>query len=136
MRNWYYLVWADAIRSIRKNHPNEKHWKSKIFIYITFIHSLNLALIVMWLKYFKLIELPKFNIDLFGLRLLDGSLSFFIEFGTLFLLLNYLLIFRNNRYEILLEKYSESKVRYFLVYFLSVLGLILLSIILLGIMRK
>lgn len=46
-------------------------------------------------------------------------LEFFILFIAPWLFVNYMLIFRNNRYEQLLEKYPYKDGRLFLTYFLS-----------------
>lgn len=40
MKNLYYLIWSDAIMSIRKFNPNKKDWKIAIFVFITWIHAL------------------------------------------------------------------------------------------------
>jgi len=64
MYNLYYLIWADSIQSICKYQPNKKDWKISIFFIITIMYSFNLWIIVIWLKYFKILILPPFNIDI------------------------------------------------------------------------
>ena len=41
MINIYYMIWVDAIQSIRKHHPHKKTWKKEIFILITWMHSMD-----------------------------------------------------------------------------------------------
>lgn len=132
MKNWYYVVWSDAIRSIRKNHPKDKNWKAKIFSYTTFIHSANFWFFLVWLQQFGVITIPKFEIDFFGINFLDGFLSYTIRFALPFLVLNYVLVFSKNRYEKILEKYPETKYRYFLIYSLTVLAVNLITVFVIG----
>jgi len=132
MRNWYYIIWSDAIRSIRKNHPKDKNWKANIFIYITFIHSANFWFVLVWLQHFNVITIPKISIDFFGIHFLDGFLSFAIRFALPFVVLNYVLVFNKNRYEKILTKYPQTKYRYFLIYSITVLVVNLASVFWIG----
>lgn len=120
MNNIYYLIWVDAIESIRKFHPKKKNWKQEIFLFITTMHAFNLWIIFLWLKYFN-INIPLIDIDLFPGNVIDSVLNFAIEFALPFGLLNYLLIFRNNRYEYIIEKYKIKKVRYGSIYSISMI---------------
>jgi len=65
----------------------------------------------------------KLDIDIFPGRKLDAFVSFFILFLLPPLLINYLLIFRRNRYESLVKKYKYHNGKLFVVYFLSSLSL-------------
>jgi len=134
MYNLYYLIWADSIQSIRKYQPNKKDWKISIFFIITTMHSLNLWIVLLWLKYFKILILPPFNIDIFPGNMINGSLSFIIEFASPFILLNYFLVFRNNRYKKIVEKYKNMKFKYCKYYCISMLICTFLSAILYGIL--
>lgn len=116
MKNIYYLIWSDAILSIRKHHPHKSNWKIAIFVFITSMHAFNLWMVLLWLKYFGIFVLPPFNIDVFPGDMIDGFLSFAIEFASPFIILNYFLIFHNNRYEKIVAKYKDVKVRYGVVY--------------------
>jgi len=116
MKNIYYLIWSDAIISIRKHHPNKKNWKIAIYIFITWMHALNLWVVLLWLKYFKLLVLPPFNINVFPGDVIDGFLTFTIELALPFAVLNYFLIFHNYRYEKITAKYENVKIRYGSIY--------------------
>jgi hypothetical protein len=131
MSNIYYAIWADAILSFRKHHPN-KDWKSKLFIYITWIHALNFWVIVLWIKYFNFIEIPEFSIDVFPGKLLDGFATFTIEFALPLGILNYFLIFHNNRHEKITKKYKDVKTRYAPMYSFTVAILAFVSAIIYG----
>jgi len=133
MNNIYYMIWVDAIQSIRKHHPNKKNWKKEIFIFITTMHAFNLWIIFLWLKYFG-INIPLIDLDLFPGNMIDSVLNFAIEFALPFSLLNYLLIFNNNRYEKIVEKYKNQKIRYGSIYSISMVLGAFFSAILYGIL--
>ena len=134
MNNIYYMIWVDAIQSIRKHHPHKKTWKKEIFILITWMHALNFWIILLWLKYFKVLILPILDIDIFPGDMLDGFFSFAFEFALPVGLLNYFFVFRNNRYEEIIDKYKHVKIRYGLIYSVSMSLGAFLSAILYGIL--
>lgn len=110
------MIWSDAILSIRKHHPHKKNWKIVIFIFITWMNALNLWVVLLWLKFFNVLVLSPFNIDLFPGNLIDNFLAFTIEFVFPFVVINYFLIFRNNRYEKIIMKYGNFKINYGSIY--------------------
>lgn len=116
MNNIYYLIWSDAILSIRKHHPHKSDWKIAIFIFITSMHTFNLWIVLLWLKYFNVFILPPFSIDVFPGGMIDGFLAFTIRFASPFIILNYFLIFHNNRYEKIIAKNKDVKTRYGAIY--------------------
>lgn len=132
--NIYYLIWSDAIASIRKYYPYKRSWKIEIFVFITSMHAFNLWIVLLWLKYFNVLTLPPFNIDIFPGNLLDSFVTFVIVFASPFVVLNYFLIFYNNRYEKILTKYKHIKVRYGAVYFVIITLGAFVSAILYGIL--
>ncbi len=136
MRNIYYLVWSDAIISFRKHHPDKKKWKIALFIFITWMNALNVWIIFLWLKYFEIFIIPKFSIDIFFGNLLDGVLSFSIEFALPFLILNYFLIFHNNRYESILKRYCDFKPRYAQIYSYFMIAGAFISAVLYGVLTS
>ncbi len=108
MKNYYYLIWADAIRSIRKNKPNKTDWKLSLFVLITMSNSLNLMTIIVWLKFFDILSYVV-KIDVFPGTMLDSAAGFLIQFASPFIILNYFLIFYKNRYEKIIERYPNIK---------------------------
>ena len=86
------------------------------------------------MKYFKILILPPFNIDIFPGDMIDGFLTFAIEFASPFIILNYFLIFRNNRYEKIIAKYKGVKIRYGAIYSITMILGSFLSAILYGIL--
>ena len=132
MNNIYYMIWSDAILSIRKYNPKMKAWKLNIFLHITLIHSLNLWIVLLWLKFFKIFTMPLLSIDVFPGELLDDFFAFAIEFALPFVILNYYLVFYNNRYEKITQKYKDIKFRYSPIYSFTIAILAFISAILYG----
>ncbi len=131
MKNLYYMIWADAILSFKKHHPNED-WKIKLYIYITCIHSLNFGLILFWIKHLNFLSIPSLDINIFPGTLIDSFLSFTLQFSFPFLMLNYFLIFYNNRYKKILYQYKDIKRKYALYYSVTIAILAFISAIMYG----
>ncbi len=135
-RNLYYLIWADAIYSYRKHHPNQINWQFRLLFLNSWIHALNLWIIYIWLKFFNLIYIPLIRVNLFPGDLLDEFLSFTIEFAFPFFVINYLLIFHNKRYERVLKKYNNLQHRYVLIYSYTVALGAFISALLYGLLKN
>jgi hypothetical protein len=107
MRNIYYTFWVNAIVEGRKNQPKRTDWKISLFLLITTCNSLNLFVIMLWLKYFDIFSF-RINSDFLSVTILNNTMEYILRFGTPFILLNYFLIFHKNRYEKLIEKYPPD----------------------------
>ena len=132
MKNLYYMIWADAVISFKKYHPKRKDWKSAIFLQMTWIHTINLWILLLWLKFFKVFTIPLLNINAFPGKILNDFFSFTIEFALPIGILNYFLIFHNNKYEKITQKYKNVKFRFALVYSFTIVILALVSVFLYG----
>lgn len=133
MKNLYYMIWADAINSFKAHNPKKTNWKFTLFTYITWINALNLFIIVLWMKYFKILIVPHFDFNFFPGTLLDGFLTFLVEFALPLAILNYFLIFYKNRYQLISKKYEDVKIRYAPIYSFTIAILALISAILYGV---
>ncbi len=136
MKNWYYVIWADAIRNVRKHQPNGAGWKLKIFLYITWAHAINAWMIVVWLKHLDLLMIPTFHLSIFSAQIINGAINFFVEFALIFVILNYVLIFQKNRYEKILDEYPETGIKYSMIYSFSVFIGAFASAMLLGLVLR
>lgn len=132
MNNIYYMIWSDAIISFRHHHPKRKDWKSATFILMTWMLALNWWIVFIWLRFFNMLNIPLISIDMFPGKLLDDFFAFTIEFALPFGILNYFLIFYNNRYEKITQKYKDIKFRYAPVYSYTIVILAFVSAILYG----
>ncbi|PKQ66637.1 hypothetical protein BZG01_10175 [Labilibaculum manganireducens] len=134
MRNIYYMIWSDAIISFKKHQPDRTNWKFTLFVYITWIHALNWWIIFIWLKYFDVLNIPLITIDVFISDMINKFVAFTIMFALPFGVLNYFLVFYNNRYEKIIQKYRDVKLRYAPIYSFTIAILAFVTAILYGIL--
>src|ERR1035437_3869263 len=112
LKNIYYLFWVNAIVSYKKRNPEELNWKRNILLFNSLINGINLWIILLWLKYFKIIIIPEFSITIFPGETLNRFLHFSIVFVFPFILLNYFFVFYKDRYKKIISKYPEPNKRY------------------------
>ncbi len=132
MKNFYYLIWADAIKSNRKYKPNMTDWKLTLFVLITMSNALNLFAIDVLIN-LLFIETPLIKINYFPGTMLDSAAGFLIQFASPFIILNYFLIFYKNRYEKIIERYPIIKGRPALIYSMCSILIGVLSAVFYGI---
>ena len=109
MKNTYYAWWADSIIRIRYYNPKMKDWKKRVFALNTILNASNYWVILVWLKYLNIIDIPILNINIFPGDVIDKVVSSIINFGTPFIVLNYFLVFYKKRYEKIVEQYQDRK---------------------------
>ncbi len=132
MINIYYSIWVDAISSMKKHHPNDRDWKVKLLLYISWIQAINWWIIFIWLRFFDIFRIPLVELNVFPGTLMDSFVAFALQFGVPFIVLNYMLIFHRNKYRAILEKYKTSGFRFAPVYSFSVLILAFATAIVYG----
>jgi succinate dehydrogenase hydrophobic anchor subunit len=134
--NLYFKIWVDTIIKIRKNPLRKEDWKWMIQIYMAIAMALNLMFLLAILQRnifnFSFYDI---EINLFSSKILNNLLSGFILFFLPFLLINYLLIFKNKKYLDLIKKYKSENGNYFFRYFFTSLFLPLLVLIIAFILK-
>ena len=120
MVNPYYAIWADAISSMKKHHPNDRDWKIKLLAYMSWMHALNSWIIFIWLKFFGIFRIGLIELHVFPGTLLNDFFAFALQFALPFLILNYFLIFYKNRYNIILRNRKTSNTKFAPIYSFSV----------------
>src|SRR5689334_3140732 len=102
----YYLIWVDLIIRAKSRPDNESNWPVMTMIFMTAAMGLDFAFLMTILEHYILkYNFYELHIPSIPKGIAD-PLSFAILFGGPPLVLNYLLIFRNRRYEKLIEKYE------------------------------
>lgn len=112
----------------------EKEIKYSLLLLVSFVNSLNISVIFLLLQLFQITNIRYQNIITSSDERFNGAISYFLIFYFPFIVINYLLIFRNNRYLELLKKYSTPKYKYGNVYILGVVSISLLSVLIHGIL--
>ena len=128
MDNIYYKIWVDAIVWEKTTNGKRRNWKAFTLIPISVFQGINLLTVAFWLS-----PLTKFSIfidiTIFKAKALNSFCSAAITLFIPFLLLNYFLIFYNQRYESLIEKYKYYNGKLYLWYFLFTVGIFIIPII-------
>ncbi|MBD3274965.1 MAG: hypothetical protein GF372_06610 [Candidatus Marinimicrobia bacterium] len=107
LRKWYYNMWIDLIRTAQeKSEVSETEWKIIFTLSLSIAMAFNAGTVIIWIELLITGPLPLFiEFQFLPGTMLDAWLSFFLTLHLPFIILNYLLIFRHNRYEQLMEKY-------------------------------
>jgi len=114
----YYRIWVDSIIRLRSRKVNKDNWQIKGMITMSVAMTFNFILLMAIVQrnilgyYFYKLIIP------FLSNLENSILTILILFFLPCVILNYLLIFRDKRYEKLLEKYPYYNGKLFLIYFL------------------
>ena len=114
----YYRIWVDCITRLRSIEANKDNWQIKGIITMSTAMTFNFVLLMVIIQknildyYFYEINIP----------ILSGFQNYILTILILYFLpcviINYLLIFRNKRYEKLLKKYPYSNGKFIVAYIL------------------
>jgi len=129
MKNIYKAIWVDGIVNIKKNPKHKNDWKFFSMVYMTLLNALNLAVLLIILSYYYDVKVLLVRITIFPGTMLNSFVSFLILFALPFGLINYFIIFYRNKYEKLIQVYSEKKGKLFASYLLGSIVLFVLSIV-------
>jgi hypothetical protein len=120
----YYKIWADAITVTKASKSEGKNWKIFTIIPISALQGINLATILIWIRAFShrkfTVILP---VSIFDLIPANTAISILLTFFLPFLILNYLLIFNNERYNELTKTYKTRNGHWYLWYIALTLGI-------------
>lgn len=119
-------MWVDSIIGFRRHNPLVTDWKSRLFILNTWLISLNFWMLFSWLKLAGL-DLPLIQIELLEWRGGNSLLAYCVQFVLVFVIINYVFIFRNARYKMLIKRYPNKNGRIALVYALITAALTLIT---------
>lgn len=117
MLRLYYTIWVDCIRKLKVQPENKGNWQIKAMIFMTLSMSANFILIMTILEK-KVFQTYFYKIDFSFLPTrINNLIAYLLLFILPCIVINYLLIFRNKRYERLLLKYRYFNGKLFLSYF-------------------
>lgn len=117
--NLYYKIWVDAIVKIRENPLRQEDWKWMVQIYMGIAMAIDFAFIMAILQR-NIFHYNFYNVNLtlFQYSKLNSLVSFFLLFFLPSLIINYLLIFKGKKYEVLTKKYKSNNGKLFITYFM------------------
>lgn len=116
----YYKIWIGAIVKIKRNSIRREDWKWLVQVYMAIAMALNLMFLFGILQR-NILHNTFYDLDinLFSSRILNNLIAGFILFFLPPLIINYILIFKNNKYLSLIEKYKSEKGNSFFLYFFT-----------------
>ena len=101
----YYKIWVDAITSTRAKKAEAAGWKLYTLVPMSLLAGVNLFTFFLWMKTLVNHRLPLFfPVNIFNYRLINDFISIVVTLFIPFVILTYLLIFTNERYERLLQR--------------------------------
>jgi hypothetical protein len=117
MMKLYYMIWVDCLLKLKSLPSNRGIWQFNGYMVMSAIMMLNLMVAVTVIEDY-LVKYPFYH-NCFGNSLEEGVVSN-VKYITLFLgpplIINYLLIFKDKKYEILFKKYSYQQGKLFIGY--------------------
>lgn len=118
------MIWVDGIKRMRSVAANKGEWKSQMMVYMSIAMALNISMIMSVIQ-LHIVGHVFYDIEfhIFSFEKLNNALSFFVLYLVIPVALNYFLIYRNNRYERLLQKYKYYNGRLIMIYFFGTLVL-------------
>ena len=115
----FNAIWVDCIIRVKSQESNQHSWKTITMILMSVAMVLNFLLVINIIQLF-ILKRTVYTIDLnFLSPKLKTSVEFLIRFVVPVVAMNYLLIFRNDRYQKLITKYPYRNGNLFLTYFLG-----------------
>jgi hypothetical protein len=125
MLSLYYKIWADAIAVTKASKTEGKSWKAFTLIPISVLMGTNLLTLLLWIRVLSHKEfLVIFPVGIFKVIPLDIFISVIITYFLPFVILNYLLIFNNERYNELIKIYKAHSGKIYLWYIALTLGIL------------
>lgn len=130
MLRLYYKIWVDAIAAVRAKKAEAGSWKLYTLIPMSLLMGINLLTFFLWMKSLVNRTLPLvLPVTIFHYRLINDFISVVVTLFIPFVILNYLLIFNNNRYEQLLTAYQSHTKGLYRRYALISIGLLLIPLL-------
>ena len=125
MTNIYYEIWADAIRVTKKMDSDQ--WKVATLIPMSVLQGINLLAILFLLRGILGRQWPLFvPVKIFNDVIMNDAVSILLTFIVPFVMLNYLLIFSNDRYQRIIRFHKGMNGRLYKLYIFVSLGIIII----------
>ena len=126
----YYKIWVDAIAKEQSKKVEGRNFKLYTLIPISLLQGINLLTFFYWMKVIVNRSLPLFfGVNIFHARLINDFIAIVLTLFIPFVILNYLLIFSNDRYEELLKEYRNQDGKLYRKYTLISLGLLIIPVV-------
>lgn len=128
--NIYYKIWADAIKQARARKTLNEGWKLMPLVSMSVLMGLNLLALFLLLHAFNRRLLLLFPVHIFETTGYNTSISVILTYFLPFVILNYLLVFTNNRYEVIAQNYRSKHSKLYRNYALISIAVIAIPVLL------
>jgi hypothetical protein len=130
MSNIYYKIWADAIVHERAKKDRQSSWKAFTIAPMSILLGTNLLTLLLLLRLLShKTYLVIFPLHVFNQVGLNTCTSIILTYFIPFVIINYLLIFYNDRYKQLIIKYGSNGGKLYHKYALITIGVIVVPIL-------
>lgn len=130
MLGLYYKIWVDAIAATRAKRAEAGSWKLYTIVPMSALEGINLLTLFLWMKTIVNHRLPLvLPVNIFHYRLINDFISIVVTLFVPFVILNYLLIFSNDRYQRILKQYAADGGNLYKKYALISLGLLVIPLL-------
>jgi len=130
MLSIYYKIWADAILFEKSKRGKDVNWKTITIIAVSLLQGLNLFVLLFILRWLTHKQLPiLLPVSIFNMSALNSACAIILIFFAPFVILNYLLIYYNNKYLEIIRRYPDRKGKLYRNYFLWSLGVIVIPVV-------
>jgi hypothetical protein len=126
----YYKIWVDAIAATKAKQAGAASWKLYTLVPMSLLAGINLFTFFLWMKTLVNKRLPLvLPVNIFDYRLINDFISIIVTLFIPFVILNYLLIFSNERYQRLSKQYATHGGKLYKKYTLISLALLVIPVI-------
>jgi hypothetical protein len=130
MLTLYYKIWVDAIVATRAKKAEASGWKLYTLAPMSLLLGINLFTMLLWMKTLVNHRLPLvLPVNIFDYRLINDFISAIVTLFIPFVLLNYLLIFSNERYERIVARFPPRGGNLYRRYVLISLGILAIPVL-------
>jgi len=131
MLSLYYRIWMDAIVYTKsKKDKDGAGWQAPLMIIISVLGGLNLLVLLFILHWLTGGKMPvMLPVSIFTVYAYNSFVSIVCTFFLPFLIINYLLIFYENRYQKLIKTYGDKGGKLYRNYFIASAGLVVIPIV-------
>ncbi|TSJ43337.1 hypothetical protein FO440_03850 [Mucilaginibacter corticis] len=130
MISLYYKIWADALIQARSKKGRESGWQLMLITAMSVLQGINFLAVLLLLRLLsKGRYLILFPVHIFNVPGFNTGVSVLITYFLPFVILNYLLIFYNNKYNQIAKTYGDRKGKLYRLYALISLGIIVVPLL-------
>ncbi len=126
----YYRLWVDAIIYEQRKNKNGSNWKLMLLCAMSALQGLNLLVLLFIFRALSHQMMPiLLPVKIFNVTPINQFSAIILTFFLPFVILNYLLIFTNNRYQALISVFPNKNGKTYRNYFIVSAGLIVIPLL-------